>query len=110
MALEQDHQRLNRTVELKTAIYAERDDFQENIRNENYFMVSGLPQISGLRGKDWMDRAIRDVKEVIRKLLGRELPVLVVHNASGRGRDAVVRYSVCMANAADSSFAHNSLP
>ena len=101
-ALEQDHQRLNKSFELKTAIYAERDDFQENVRNEVYFMLSGLRPIVGLRGKEWMDKAILEVQGVIRLLLGQELPIQVVHNASGRGRDAIVRYSVRMVNSTDS--------
>ena len=66
-------------------------------------MISGLPQISGLKGRYWMARATSDVQEVIRKLLGRELPIQVVHNASGRGRDAVVRYSVRMVSTSDST-------
>ena len=99
MALEQDHRRLNRSFELSSAISAEREDFQENIRNEIYFMVSGLPLIKDLRGKDWMDKAILDVQGVILALLGREPKIVVVHNASGR-KDTVARYSVRMESAA----------
>ena len=102
MAIEQDHRRLNTSFELKSAVDAERDDFQENVRNEVFFMVTGLTPIHGLKGKDWMDKAISDVQGVILTLLGKELPIVVVHNASGRGRDALVRYSVKMQYAADS--------
>ena len=43
-----------------------------------------------------MEKAIADVGEVIRLLLGKDYKIVVVHNASGRGRDAEVRYSVKM--------------
>ena len=95
MALEQDHRRLNHSFEMSTAIQAEREDFQENVRNESYFMVTGLPAIKDLRGIDWMNKAISDVESMIRTLLGKDLKVVVVHNASGR-REAEVRYSVKM--------------
>ena len=101
MALEQDHRRLNKSFELTTAVSAERDDFQENVRNEVFFMISGLPLIKDLRGKDWMAKATSDVQEVIRLLLGKELNIVVVHNASGR-KDTTARYSVRMEYAADS--------
>ena len=102
MAIEQDHRRLCKDVEWKTAVYAERDDFQENVRNEVYFMITGLSRISDLRGKEWMERAIRDVSGVIDILLGKSYPVIVVHNATGRNRDAEVRYSVRMEYASQS--------
>ena len=102
MALEQDHQRLNRAFELSAAITAEREDFQENVRNEVFFMIAGLPQIKDLRGKEWMDKAIADVQGIIRVLLGKDLNILVVHNASGRAPGSEVRYSVRMEYAADS--------
>lgn len=102
MAIEQDHKRLNKNFEMSIAVQAEREDFQENVRNEVYFMISGLTMIKDLRGKEWMDRAISDVQEVIRLLLNKELPIVVVHNATGRGQDAEVRYSVRMEYAADS--------
>ena len=102
MALEQDHHRLNRAFEHSAAVSAEREDFQENVRNEVFFMISGLPQIKDLRGKDWMDRAIKDVQGIIKILLDKELKVQVVHNASGRAAGSEVRYSVRMEYAADS--------
>ena len=49
-----------------------------------------------------MTRAISDVQSMIRTLLGKDLKVIVVHNASGRGPNAEVRYSVRMEYAADS--------
>ena len=100
MALEQDHRRLSKSVEYSAAISAEREDFQENVRNEVFFMISGLTPIQGLRGRDWMARAIIDVQNVIKILLGKELKIIVVHNATGRATGSEVRYSVRMENAA----------
>ena len=102
MALEQDHRRLNKNVEFSAAVAAEREDFQENVRNEVFFMISGLTAIQGLRGKEWMTRAIADVQAVIRVVLGKELPIVVVHNATGRPSGSEVRYSVKMETAAAS--------
>ena len=102
MALEQDHRRLNSSFEMSQAIIAEKDDFQENVRNESFFMVTGLPPIRDLRGKEWMARAITDVQGMIQTLLGKELKVLVVHNATGRAPESEVRYSVQMESAAAS--------
>ena len=101
MALEQDHRRLNTAYEMSEAIAAERSDFHENVRNEVFFMVSGLPAIKDLRGRDWMDKAIADVQGMIRTLLGKDLKVVVVHNATGR-RDTETRYSVRMEYASES--------
>ena len=101
MALEQDHRRLNSSFEVSVAVQAEREDFQENVRNESYFMVTGLAAIKDLRGREWMNRAIQDVEAMIRTLLDKDLKVVVVHNASGR-RESTVRYSVKMECAAHS--------
>ena len=42
MAIEQDHRRLNRYIELKTAEDSEMFDFQDNVRSEICFMIAGL--------------------------------------------------------------------
>ena len=70
MGLEQDHLRLNQSFEIFYAVNAEQDDFQENVRNKAFFMVSGLPRIKDLRGKEWMTQALSDVQWMIRTLLG----------------------------------------
>jgi len=103
MATEQDHKRLNASFEAKMAVDAELADFQENVRNEVFFVVSGLPRIpQDFRGRDWQNRAISDVKKFIQTLLGKDLPVVVVQNVTGRGQDAPVRYHVRMEYAAHS--------
>ena len=62
MALEQDHRCLNRSIEMSSAITAEREDFQENVCYKVFFMVSGLPAINKeLRGREWMTQASSDV-------------------------------------------------
>ena len=105
MAIEQDHRRLNQCFEYKTAVDAEASDYQENIRLEDSFVIEGLPRINGtdLSPKDWQVRARRDVLDAIKKLLGKELPIVFVSNATGRGKDALVRYVVKMAHVSDSA-------
>ena len=105
MAIEQDHRRLNKSFEFKTATDAELADWHENIRLEDSFVIQGLPRIAGteISPKDWQVRARRDVLDVIKKLLGKELPVVFVSNATGRAKDAVVRYVVRMSSVQDSS-------
>ena len=100
MAIEQDHLRLNRSFEYKTAIDAEIADYHENIRLEDSFVIQGLPRINGidLAPREWQVRARRDVLTAIKKLLGKELPIVFVSNATGRGKDAIVRYVVKMAS------------
>lgn len=46
MALEQDHRRLNRVVEKKSAIDAEMSDFRTNEGFEDWFMISGFKRLS----------------------------------------------------------------
>ena len=47
VALEQDHCRLSSEVDHATAMKAEFDDVTVNERNEDSFVISGLPQVSG---------------------------------------------------------------
>ena len=97
MANEQDHRRLNTTFEAKVAVDAELADFQENVRNEVFFVVSGLPRIpTHLHGRDWQERAVSDVRKLIQKLLGKDLPIVVVQNVTGRNPDSPTRYHVRM--------------
>lgn len=103
MVVEQKQLLMSKTLELKTAVDAELACFQENVRNEVFFLISGLKRIpAGLRGKDWQTQAQRDVSAVIVALLGKELPIVVVQNVTGRGSDAEVRYHVKMEFAAHS--------
>ena len=103
MALEQDHRRLNRVVESKTAVDAELADFRANESTEDFFVLSGLPRISGdLIGKAWQDQAVKDVDGFITRLMGRSLSIVFVKNSTQRYEDAEVTYSVQMSNVQDS--------
>jgi len=103
MVLEQDHRRLNKVVEQKTAVDAELDDFRENERLEDSFVISGLDGLpSSLTGKDWQIKAVEIVQQVIRSLMGREMCIVVVHNITSRQKDAETTYNVKMASIDDS--------
>ena len=103
MALEQDHKRLNLVVEKKMAVDAEAADFRENASFLDSFVIAGLPLIPpDLVGKEWQDRAVSDVQEVIRKLMGRPMPIIFVSNSTARHKDAEVKYTVKMKEISDS--------
>ena len=103
-AIEQDHRRLNRVVENKTAADAELHDFHANERTEDFFVVAGLPLISGdLIGKAWQDQAVKDVSSFIKKLMGRRMKIVFVKNSTKRHEGAEVTYSVQMPSVEDSS-------
>jgi hypothetical protein len=103
MVLEQDHRRLNRVVEKKSAIDAELADFRENERLEDSFVISGLPALpSTLTGKEWQTQATNSVKKILTPLMGRDMEVVVVHNVTSRQKDAEVTYNVKMASVDDS--------
>ena len=101
MALEQDHRRLNRFVELKSAEDAELLDFQDNIRSEICFMIAGLKKLD-LPPKEWQQQALQDVRGVLSTLLGREPPIVFVSNATSRRKGAINTYCVQMQNLAES--------
>ena len=103
MVLEQDHRRLNRVVEAKTAEDAEIHDFHANERLEAWFVVTGLPAIPSEKvGKEWQDQATSDVQKMIVILMGREMDIIVVKNATTRQKDAEITYNVKVANVNDS--------
>ena len=103
MALEQDHRRLNKVVERKTAIDAEIADHQLNERQEDFFVIEGLERISSdLVGKPWQTQAVKDVQEAIRLLMGRDQAIVFVRNATGRHDGAIVTYNVQLPTVQDS--------
>ena len=78
-------------------------DFRQNERDEDCFIIEGLPLIpSEIVGKEWQELAVSHVKGVITPLMGRDLPIVVVQNVTGRHKGAPVKYSVKMATIADS--------
>ena len=102
MALEQDHRRLNRVVESKTAADAELDDFHANERFEDSFVICGLAFIPDLVGKAWQERAVQDVQGVLKELMGREYKIIFVKNATSRAKDAEITYNVKLADVKES--------
>ena len=91
--LEQDHSRLHRCFELQTASNAESIDHQENVRNETFFMIQGLPRLVKLDPKAWHERALADVNQILTKM-GFEPAADFLQNSSGRNKDARVLYKV----------------
>ena len=53
-------------------------------------------------GKPWQDRALRDVQAVLVILMGKEFDIIVVQNATSRGKDAEVTYNVKLREVSDS--------
>ena len=103
MAIEQDHRRLNRVFESKSAADAELADFRANERFEDSFVIIGLPKIpSDLIGKAWQERAVKDVKVVLKELMGRDYSIVFVKNATSRAKDSEVTYNVQLTSVAES--------
>ena len=103
MALEQDHRRLNLAFECKTAEDAELFDFHENIRMQDWFVITGLARLpSGLSPKDWQVQTTKDVQGVLAILLQKELPISYIQNNTGRHKDAKTKYFVQMRSTVDS--------
>ena len=109
VAIEQDHRRLVKVVDTKSAEDAELADFNENIRLESSFMITGLKSLGeGLSPKDWQTMAIRDVQAILTILLGEERPIKFIQNKTSRNRgskdqkDPIIRYMVEMRKTEDS--------
>ena len=103
LVLEKEHQRLSKVVENKIAIDAELADYRENERNEDCFMIEGLPLIpSTIVGKEWQVLASKHVQEVVAPLMGQECDIVVVQNATARHQGAEVKYSVKVSTVAES--------
>ena len=103
MAIEQDHRRLNSLFEWKTAIDCELQEFQENVRFESWFVISGLAKIeSKMDRKEWQTKAKSDVNSALSVLMGREYPIIVVQNITSMAKDAFCRYQVLLTSVSDS--------
>lgn len=94
--LEKESARVNLILEHKSIIDSELFDLQENLRNEAFFMIQGLARLPRLDPKAWQDKAKADVSEIIRTIMGQDLPVSFVQNSTGRGKDAKTLYRVKM--------------
>ena len=103
LVLEKEHQRLTKIVEHKIAIDAELADCRENERNEDCFMIEGLPRIpSEIVGKEWQELATKHVKEVVVPFMGKDCDIVVVQNATARHQGAKVKYSVKLSSISES--------
>jgi hypothetical protein len=104
MALEQDHRRLNRSVEYRAAVDAELHDFHENVGNEDFLIITGkIPMpASGLSGPEWQRSSIESIQVYLSHVLGRPAAVKFIQNLTGRSKDSVVRYQVKLASASES--------
>ena len=106
VAIEQDHRRLVKVVDIKTAEDSELADFHENLRLESSFMITGLKSLgSGHSPKEWQDLAIRDVQEVLLVLLGQERPIKFIQNKTSQvpsAKETIIRYMVEMVKVEDS--------
>jgi hypothetical protein len=71
-------------------------DFQENIRNESFFMIQGLPRLPKLEPKEWQIQAKAAVQGVLVSLMGKEYPIAFVKNSTGRGKESKTMYRVKM--------------
>ena len=100
VVLEQGQQHLRQELQMKTAIDSELADFEENVRNECYFVIAGLPPVpSHLVGRDWQNHAKGLVQAKIKLVLGRESKIVVV---SGLRRDDNPIYLVKLESTDDS--------
>ena len=95
VAIEQDHRRLNSSVESKSAEDDELFDYQLNLSFEDFFTISGLPKHpSGLSPKEWQAKVKVEVQEVLKILMGTEFPIIVVLNSTSKRKDAPATYHV----------------
>ena len=103
MSLEQDHQRLSVSLESKTAEDSEKLDYQENIRLEDWIVISGFRRLpEGLSPRDWQIQAKADVSGALKVLMERDIPIIVVKNSTGKGKDAIPTYNVQLQKLGDS--------
>ena len=102
VALEQDHRRLNISHEMKTAEDAELLDYHENIRLESWFVIAGLDRLPDMSTREWQEKVKLDVSGAISVLIKREVPIIVVQNSTGKGKNAINTYNVQLKNVADS--------
>ena len=103
VVLEQGHARLAAAFSMKVAIDAELDDFMDNTRFEDHFLISGLngPE-PGLGNREWQQRVKVLIQEKIQLVIGRTAQISYVSNATGGRKDGVKVYLVRMVNLIDS--------
>ena len=95
--VEQDHARVIKSFELQSAITAEALECQENMKNEAFIMVQGLPRLPKLDSKEWQVRARSDVDQVLASM-GFDYRVKFVQNSTGRGANSKTLYKARLEN------------
>lgn len=99
--IERDHARLSKSFEMHTAVNAEFVEFQENVRNEAFIMIQGLPRLPKVDQKEWQLRACAGVDQVLAEL-GFGYKVLYVQNLTGRGNASRTLYKARLESVAAS--------
>ena len=98
--LEQDHARLNQKFEHHCAVNAELLDYDENVRNEVFLMVQGLPPIGKVDPKEWQVKARTAVDKVFSDMgFDNSIRSKYVQNSTGKGKDARTLYKVRVSSA-----------
>lgn len=102
MAIEQSHRCLLTDFDLKYAVDAELACYRANERNEDSFLISGLPRLPAtLSGRDWQEKAKSDVRKVVSLLLDRPIEIIVARNVSSRTGSSS-SYTVQLSSVSDS--------
>jgi hypothetical protein len=97
VVLEQDHRRLNKDYEFKTAVDSELADFHANRSMEDFFIIEGVPKFAdNLSGKAWQEEAKSFVTRIISQLTGSAHAVHFVQNITGKSSKAITRWQVKM--------------
>jgi hypothetical protein len=93
LVLEHDHQNFRKKIEIQRAIDSELADFQENLRNEAFFMIRGLPRLKKMEPKEWQIQVKASIAAVLEKV-GFSDEILFVQNVTGKGKDPKMHYKV----------------
>jgi hypothetical protein len=94
LVLEQGQQKIREKFDHQRAIDAELADFQENLRNEVFFMIRGLPRLKKMEPKEWQVQAKASVASVLSKIGFSGDEILFVQNVTGKGKDPKMHYKV----------------
>ena len=87
---------MNSDFEYREAVNAEIFDFEENRRNEDHFLISGLAKPpSGLTSKEWQVKVQQDVGSIISLILGREGRIRYVQNQTGTQKQTLYLVRMC---------------
>ena len=84
VAVEQGQKRLSKASDDKYAVDSEIFDFEENRRNEDHFLISGLTKApAGLSSKEWQVQVQQDVSGIVAILINRDAQIRYIQNHTG---------------------------